>query len=328
MLSWAVMWTLTMMAVTPAVWAQAPPPPRRSTPPAASRAPVISSRQIDRYDAIKALQQRLKENPKSLADWVILGELAHEVAMDLPTDQAPRYYQISRDAYEKALALQPDHPGLKAALQFARDHEANSARFESARHRAAQTYLDARRRDLAAAEYTPSLPLYGVPQVPPVTVAATTTVAPNSTTTTVAPTTTNATTTTVTPTTTVTTTRPTTPPESVPTSPAAGALPDNVATIPGRNAAAAIVAADRDPVIEPAPKAQADIAGYGARQFFSTSIPPYQPYYTEGVPYTYQRYSSAYYPANLNNTPTPPITAQRYYYPSVRYQPVPPVPGP
>jgi hypothetical protein len=293
------------MAATPVLWAQGPPAPRPPAPRTSTSAPVISSRHIDRYDAIHALQERLRANPKSLADWVILGELAHEVALDLPADQATRYFQISRDAYEKALALRPDQPGLKAAVQFARDHEANSQRFEEARDRATSTYLEARRRDLAATGYTPSLSVYGVPQTPPVAAVATTTVEPRSTTT-------------VTPNTTVTTTRPTSPP----TSPASGVLPDNVATIPGRNAAAAIVAADRDPVIEPAPKAQLDTANYGARQFFSSSIPPYQPYYTLGAPYTYQQYSSSYYPPNLNNTPTPPISAQRYY------QPVPPNPGP
>jgi hypothetical protein len=89
-----------------------------------------------------------------------------------------------------------------------------------------------------------------------------------------------------------------------------------VRTNPGRTAAAAIVAADRDPAIEPAPRAQADAANYGARQFFSSSIPPYQPYYVEGVPYTYQQCTSAYYPAGVVNPTTPPITAQRYYQPT------------
>jgi hypothetical protein len=296
------------MAAAPVLWAQERPVPRPPAPRAS--APVISSRHIDRYDAIHVLQERVRTNPKSLADWVILGELAHEVALDLPADQATRYFQISRDAYEKALALRPDQPGLKAAVQFARDHEADSQRFEEARDRATSTYLEARRRDLAATGYVPSLSVYGVPQTPPVAAVATTTGEPRSTTTT------------VTPSTTVTTTRPTSPPTSPPNSPAAGVLPDNVATIPGRNAAAAIVAADRDPVVEPATRAQLDSANYGARQFFSHSIPPYQPYYTLGAPYTYQQYSSSYYPPNLNNTPTPPITVQRYY------QPVPPNPGP
>jgi hypothetical protein len=306
---------MMMTATAPIVRGQQSPPPKRSTPPPPPPAPsVISSRQIDRYDAINALQQRLKENPKSVADWVILGELAHEVALDLPADQATRYYRLSRDAYEKALALQPDNLGLKAAVQFARDHETNAQRFEEARDRAAQTYLEARRRDLAASRYTPSLPVYGVPQTapPPTTTATVTTSVPP-----------------------IVGKSPTakpgidTSPTAPPTSPAAGALPDNVRTNPGRAAAAAIVAADRDPVIEPAPRAQADTANYGARQFFSSSIPPYQPYYVEGVPFTYQQYTSSYYPANLNNTPTPPITAQRYYTrPGLPNQPTAPNPLP
>jgi hypothetical protein len=294
---------MMVTATAPIVRGQQAPPPKRSTPaaPAASRSPVISSRQIDRYDAINALQQRLKANPKSLADWVILGELAHEVALDLPADQATRYYRISREAYEKALALQPDNPGLKAAVKFGREHEANAQRFEEARDRATTTYLEARRRDLAAAQYTPSLPVYVVPQTapPPTTTATVTTSVPP-----------------------IVGTSPTaapgisTSPTAPPTSPAAGALPDNVRPIPGPAAAAAIVKADRDPAVEPPLRAQADAANYGARLFFSSSIPPYQPYYVSGVPYTYQQYTSAYYPAGVVNSTTPPITAQRYYQPT------------
>jgi hypothetical protein len=297
-LSLAAVVALTAIAAPPVLLGQTPPLPKQSPPRAA--APIISSRQIDRYDAIRMLQQRLKENPKSLADWVILGELAHEVALDLPADLATTYYRISRNAYEQALALRPDQPGLRAAVQFARDHEAHLRGFEEARDRATRTYLEARRRDLAATQYTPSLPVYGAP---PTRLATTTT-------------------TTVTPAATVTTRRQTTPPVWPPTAPADGALPDNVATIPGPNAAAAILAADPDPAITPPLRAQADTAGYGARQFFSSAIPPYQPYYTRGVPYTYQQYSTTYYRAGAANPPTPPITVQRYY------QQVPPNPGP
>ena len=70
------------------------------------------------------------------------------MSLDLPADQAAKYYRISRDAYDKALELAPDNQGLKAAAQFARDREASAEKLESARSRAAATYLDARRRDL------------------------------------------------------------------------------------------------------------------------------------------------------------------------------------
>jgi len=73
------------------------------------------------------------------------GELAHEVAQDVPTDQDDQYYKISREAYEKALALDANNAGLKAAAQFARDEEAHAAEFDKARRQAARTYIDARR---------------------------------------------------------------------------------------------------------------------------------------------------------------------------------------
>ena len=56
--------------------------------------PVIGSHQIDRYDAIDKEQKVLEaDNPKSLADWIILGELAHEVAMDAPADAGGQVLQ-------------------------------------------------------------------------------------------------------------------------------------------------------------------------------------------------------------------------------------------
>jgi hypothetical protein len=147
--------------------AQAPPLPSRE-PPQAVAPPLIGTEQIDRYDAINALQNDLKANPRSLADWVILGELAHEVAIDAPADQAPRYFTMSREAYEKALALAPSHAGLKAAVQFAKDQEAHSAEFEKIRDRATQAYLEARRRDLAATNYTPTVRVFTPPTTVPV----------------------------------------------------------------------------------------------------------------------------------------------------------------
>ena len=115
----------------------APPLPERSRPAAMAPAPaqqaaaarhaappLISTHQINRYDAINQLQAALKANPNSLADWVILGELSHEAALDAPRDHAAKFYQMSRDAYERALTLDPNTAGLKAAVQFARDREA------------------------------------------------------------------------------------------------------------------------------------------------------------------------------------------------------------
>jgi hypothetical protein len=142
--------------------ADEPPLPSRELP-RTEAPPVIDTQQINRYDAIASLQNDLKANPKSLADWIILGELAHEVAIDAPADQAPRYFTMSRDAYEKALTLAPNNAGLKAAVQFAKDREANAAAFEKIRDRATQAYLDARRRDLAATNYTPTVRVIGPP---------------------------------------------------------------------------------------------------------------------------------------------------------------------
>jgi hypothetical protein len=300
MLSWLALLTWVTM---PALRAQeaSPPLPSRTRPQSAPA--IIGTRHIDRYDAITHLQQRVKENPKSLADWIILGELAHEVALDLQADQDIRYYRISREAYEKALALQPDQPGLKAAVQFALEHEANSQRFEEVRDRATQTYLEARRRDLAATQYMPTLPVYGVP-VAPMTVATPGTPVTPATTSTPA----------------VAATTPAPPPGptnlAAPTAPpAAPVLPPSSATqAPERATANAIVAADRDPAITNAPAAQDDAANMGTQQFYSNAIPSYQTYYARGVPYTYQQYRSAYDPYGIVGTSaTPPITEQRYY---------------
>ena len=105
---------------------RSPPPARASppTPPTPSRPaqnvaaapavvppPVIGSHQIDRYDAIEKEQQAVADNPKSLADWIILGELSHEVAMDAPADHAGKYFKMSSDAFESALALAPNNAG-------------------------------------------------------------------------------------------------------------------------------------------------------------------------------------------------------------------------
>lgn len=146
--------------------AQQPPLPSRELPRRVP--PVIGTHQIDRYDAISRLEASLKANPNALADWVILGELAHEVALDAPPDQAGHYFTLSRQAYEKALALSPKNAGLKAAVQFARDREANGGALEKSRGQATQTYLDARRRDLAATNYAPTIRTFTPPPQMPI----------------------------------------------------------------------------------------------------------------------------------------------------------------
>ena len=128
---------------------------------------MIGSHQIDRYDAIRQLQGELKSDPNNKADWIILGELAHEVAFELPRDQDVAYYRISRDAYERALRLDPDNPGLKAAVQFAKDQEAGAAQFDEAKRRGVGSYLAARRRELAASGTSPTLRVYASPSAVP-----------------------------------------------------------------------------------------------------------------------------------------------------------------
>jgi hypothetical protein len=140
---------------------------KAKVPAAPVRSPVvIDSHQIDRYVAIRQLEQALKADPRNLTDWIILGELAHDVAMDLPAHDDDVYYTISRQAYDNALRLDPNNARLQAAARFARDQEAAMASFDAARVRAVPTYLAARRRELS-----------GTAAVPPVQ----TTVAPTAT---------------------------------------------------------------------------------------------------------------------------------------------------
>ena len=88
--------------------------------------------------------------------------------MDVPSDIADKYYVMSRNAFESALALDPDNPGLKAAVQFARDQQASASTFEQSRDAATDTFLTARRRDLAAMRNTPSVRVVSVtPTFPP-----------------------------------------------------------------------------------------------------------------------------------------------------------------
>ena len=65
---------------------------------------TIGTHQIDRFAAINQLQADLKSDTNNLANWAILGELAHEVALDLPEGQDNAYYKLSRQSYEKRRA--------------------------------------------------------------------------------------------------------------------------------------------------------------------------------------------------------------------------------
>jgi len=159
------------VAIAPDATAQVPTTPgpvsQTQTPTQAQAPTMISTHQIDRYEAIRQLQGELKSDPNNKADWIILGELAHEVAFELPRDQDVAYYRISREAYEHALQLDPNNPGLKAAVQFARDQEAGSARFDETRRRGVGSYLAARRRELAASGMSPTLRVYASPSAVP-----------------------------------------------------------------------------------------------------------------------------------------------------------------
>ncbi len=158
--AWLVLATLATIAPAAASAQQDDPaddpaPAPRSARRSGSR--VLNSQQIDRYEAIRQLRVALKADPANEGDWIILGELAHEVALDLPSDQDDAYYRLSRDAYERALRLDPDNAGLRAAVQFARDQEANSQQFDDARRQSSRSYLDARRREVAASGFAPTI---------------------------------------------------------------------------------------------------------------------------------------------------------------------------
>lgn len=110
--------------------------------------------------------------------------------MDVPAEMAEKYFVLSRDAFAKALTLDPNNAGLKAAVQFARDQASQVEAFETARDAATDTFLAARRRDLTAMRHTPSvrvvssmppLPARELPRpVPPTRVNAAGTVAENA----------------------------------------------------------------------------------------------------------------------------------------------------
>jgi tetratricopeptide (TPR) repeat protein len=123
----------------------------------------MASYQIDRYEAIQQVRQALEKDPNNLNDWIILGELAQEVAGDVPASEAAGYYKLARDAYQSALRLRPNDANLKAAAQFAREQEQAAERTAQARRRAAGAYLSARRRELTVPGAGPTLRNYSAP---------------------------------------------------------------------------------------------------------------------------------------------------------------------
>ena len=136
----------------------------------------IGTHQIDRFEAIHLLQESLKSTPNDAAAWIVLGELAHEVAQDLSSQDDEPYYKLSQEAYEKALALQPNNAGLKAAVEFAREQKAGAAQWDQARRDAASSYIEVRKSELAASGFNPTVqapPTPPAPPAPPAAVAAT-----------------------------------------------------------------------------------------------------------------------------------------------------------
>ena len=132
----------------------------------------IGTHQIDRFDAIHLLQESLKSDPNDVAAWIVLGELAHDVAQDLSSQDDEPYYKLSLEAYEKALALQPKNAGLKAAVDFAREPKAGAAQWDQARRDAASSYIEVRKSELAASGFNPTVQAHS-PPAPPAAVAAT-----------------------------------------------------------------------------------------------------------------------------------------------------------
>jgi len=127
---------------------------------------VVGGHQIDRYEAIERVRKSLESDPKNLTDWVLLGELAQEAALEAPANLAPGYYRLEREAFEAALKLQPDNAQFKAAAEFARRRESGVEQFRQSRSRATTGYLDARRRELAESGNTPTLRAYPAPGAP------------------------------------------------------------------------------------------------------------------------------------------------------------------
>lgn len=308
----------------------------------AAAPPVISSRQIDRFDAIQKERDILRKNPNSLADWVILGELAHEAAMELPASQAGDYFRTTSEAFQKALALDPNNSGLKAAVQFARDQQAHLGEFEAARDAATDVYLAARRRDLGATHYTPHVAVYSAPSAPPLTMTPAPGAIPPAQNQLGRPTDVNAS-----PLATVPAVAPVAGAPAAaavePVPPAAAVTPNSparaLAPVPGSrpndpliNASTPLTGqadsprAEKSPAVTPAREGapSTDAANYGTQSNYSLPRrdwivnryggPVYIPFDTpDGPPYTYQQYTNAYFPPGIYNNPTAePVTLQRY----------------
>lgn len=121
---------------------------------------VIGTHQIDRYAALEHVRQALIRNPKNVTDWVLLGELSHEIAAEVPANLAPGYYRLSRQSYESALFYEPNNTHLKAAAKFAREQEQAAERIQQTRTQATTSYVEARRQELAQSGYTPTVRTY------------------------------------------------------------------------------------------------------------------------------------------------------------------------
>jgi len=97
------------------------------------------------------------------------------VAQDLSSQDDEPYYKLSQEAYEKALALQPNNAGLKAAVEFARVQKAGAAQWDQARREAASSFIEVRKSELAASGFNPTVQAYSppTPPTPPAAVEAT-----------------------------------------------------------------------------------------------------------------------------------------------------------
>ncbi len=155
-----MLWTGAFLALAAPVQAQDKPKPAATAP---SQAALLSSRQIDRYHAIEQVRSQLQVDPRNLGNWILMGELAQEVANDLPASQSKPYYTLARESYDNALKLDPNNAGLKAAANFARQHEQNADQLSKSRAALASSYLSAQRQELAKSNYTPSVPTFGSP---------------------------------------------------------------------------------------------------------------------------------------------------------------------
>ncbi len=121
---------------------------------------VLGTHLIDRYEAIQQTRAALKANPNNLNDWIILGELAQEVAGDVPANLAPGYYQLAHEAYDSALKLAPTNASLQAAARFTQEQEQSAEKLAQARRRAVGPYLETRRRELAQRGSSPTVRVY------------------------------------------------------------------------------------------------------------------------------------------------------------------------